>query len=429
MAEQRARRLRLPGVRRQRRGLQGRDAVLFSDDSHELAVLAPIGAELARRGARVRTSDDLDEPAEIGLYACHTNRFFDFASGRWRKPTSTLSVLSVHDMGQAGVLDAGYFAAESWHVFDVGLLPGPSWLGKWERAQAAGTRGPAFGMRSIGWTKADHVHSHPDAYTQAVRALRDDLGIGSKPVVLLACSWSDRRQLIDAVAHVDLDAFDLVVKYPQSSPPPPGSPWEERLAEAYAELQRASRQARTAPGVKVAPDDADIMTMIGAADVVLSNGSNVLYEGVLAGVPGISIGQWEHPAGRRGEATVRPQVDVPGVLSGDLGTLPAMLDVVRGPHWPALVESSAVAMVDPATRGTAAARAADAIEEALEWSDGLTDDQRAALAEDAATHLADDAMATAIRQLNTYEEQVQSLHAALREAAEREQTLRGSRQP
>ena len=401
--------------------LKGRDVALYAEGRHELDVLVPIGAELKRRGARVRTTKDFDERAELGLYACHTNRFFDFSSGRWRSPNNACSVLSVHDLGQSGAQDAQYFTDESWHVFDLGLLPGSEWMDRWERAHAAGTRGPELGMRAVGWPKMDHMHSERDGFAAAVRKLREELGVGDKPVLLLACSWSDRQQLRDAAAHVDPDEFDVVVKYPPSSPPEAGSPWEERLREAYEELQRARELARSTSSVIVADEDADIMALLAVADVVLSNGSNVVYEGILAGTPGVSIRQWLHPAGRHGESTIQPHLELPGVLSGDLASLRTMLQVVRDPAWSRLVAESADAMVDPASRGAAATLAADAIEEALRWSDGLSREERGRLDEERDSHVVGGAdMVAAVRQLNVYEEQVQALHRALQEADERE---------
>jgi hypothetical protein len=345
--------------------LAGRDVALYVEGEHERAVLAPIGAELARRGARVRVTGDLAEPAQIGLYACHTNRLFDFEAGRWRQPPNELSALAVHDLGQAGMLDAAYFEAEPWHVFDVGLLPGPEWAGMWQRASAAGTTGPALGMHVVGWPKMDHVHNAPEAFARSVASLRAALGVGARPVVLLACSWSNRGQLDDALAALAGADVDLVVKYPRYTPPAADSPWFERLTATADEVAQARAAAHAHERVVVADDDADIMALVSLADVVLSNGSNVLYESVLAGVPGVSIRDWIQPAGGRGEEAVRPLVDLPGVISGDVASLADLVRLVREPAWRPLVARSGDALVDPATRGSASARAADAIEAGL----------------------------------------------------------------
>lgn len=392
--------------------LAGSEVALYVEGEHERAVLAPIGAELARRGARVRTTGDLGEPAQVGLYACHTNRFFDFEGGGWRRPANELSALAVHDLGQAGMLDVAYFEAEPWHVFDVGLLPGPEWAGMWQRASAGGATGPSLGMHVVGWPKMDHVHAAPEVFAQAVAALRAALGVGTRPVVLLACSWSNRGQLEDALAALAGSDVDLVVKYPKFTPPPADSPWFERLTAAGDEVEQARAAARAHERVAVADDDADIMALVSLADVTLSNGSNVLYESVLAGTPGVSIREWVHPAGGHGEEAIRPLLDLPGVISGDVASLPDLLRLVREPAWRPLVARSADALVDPATRGRGAALAADAIEAGLALGRDELARRRAPL-EAAGSD-------PAAQQLLVYERELRAAQAALAAGAERE---------
>ena len=342
-----------------------REVALYADDSHELEVLVPVGAELERRGARVRTAESFDEPAEIGVYSAHTSRFYDFDDHVWRRPANELMVQTVHDLGDGGAEGWAYFQGESWRIFDLGLLPGRRWMEEWRRAAESGTPGPAQGMRVVGWPKMDNVHADAAGFAQSVRALRAELGLGERPAVLLACSWSDRRQLRDTLTVLDPDEYDVVVKYPASLLPPPESPWESRLTEAFHEMRAARAEAEATDPVRVADDDADIMALVAACDVVLSDGSNVLYEGVLAGVPGICVADWPHPAGRHGELLERPVITLPGVVSGELASLPTMLRIVRDPVWKPLVRESADGLVDPTTHGTAAALAADAIEDGL----------------------------------------------------------------
>jgi len=345
----------------------GRDVALYVEDDSELAVLEPIGAEMARRGARVRVSEDFEATAEIGLYACHANRFFDFDAACWRRPENRLSVLTLHDLAQAGNLDAEYFSVEPWHAFDVGLLPSAEWKRMWERAQAGGAEGPSLGMHVVGWPKMDHAFSAPEMFAARVAGIQRGLGLTGRPVVLLACSWPDRRQLSDALAALDED-LDLIVKYPVSSSPRDGSPWFDRLSEAFAELQRTREVADAHPRVIVAPAETDIMALTALADMVLSNGSNVLYEAVLMGTPGISVRDWIHPSGPHGEETVRPHVDLSGVLSGDLASLSDLLEVVRRPEWEPLVARGSESLVGPGTRGAAAIAATDVIEHFAESS-------------------------------------------------------------
>lgn len=411
--------------------LVDREVALYSDDSHELSVLLPIADELERRGARVRASSGVDDAAEIGLYSSHTSRFFDFEARAWRRPPNALSVQSLHDLWDDGA-DANYFERETWSIFDLGLLPGPDWEGKWQRAREAGTKGPRLGMRVVGWPKMDHLESNPDSFASSVLRLRQELGVGKRPVALLACSWSDRRQLRDTLSVLDPKDIDIVVKYPASWLPPADSPWAKRLEQAYLEMKAARAEATANPAVIVADDDADIMALLALTDVVLSDGSNVMYEGVLAGVPGICIKDWLHPAGRHGERTVQPHIALLGIVSGNLSSLPTMLRVVRDPAWAALVQDGANVLVSPDTRGTAAARAADAIADALQRQDGhgsepWSPSDSASLVEDdpisvmrEALKQADEREARAREQLTVWEQELNATQEALKQADQRE---------
>lgn len=404
--------------------LAGREVALYADDSHELSVISPIGHELERRGAIVRTATSIHDAAEIGLYSAHTSRFFDFDAGGWRRPPNALSVQSLHDLGDDGA-DAEYFQREAWHIFDLGLLPGSEWQGKWERARLAGTRGPVLGMRVVGWPKMDHVYASSHDFACSVRTVREELGVADRPVLLLACSWSDRRQLRDTLSMVVPGTFDIVVKYPSSWLPSPESPWAQRLNDAYVEMRAARDEAIATSGVTVADDDADIMALLAVSDIVLSDGSNVLFEGILAGVPGICVKDWLHPAGRRGEQAVQPRLDLAGVISGKLASLPAMIRIVGEPAWASLVQDSADALVAPETRGSAAARAADAIADALRRHEPRSREAWSRRHPDIDIKVEhDDPLSVAVRQLKRTEADLEATREALKQADERESHAR-----
>lgn len=347
--------------------LENVDVLLYVDAAHELATLRPVGDEMAQRGAKVRVTNDFTERSRVGLYACHPNRFFDFQVGQWKRPANDLAVLAVHDLGQADCFDPEYFVKEPWHAFDLGLLPGPAWKQMWEEASRKGCRGPVLGMRAVGWMKMDHVFARPNEFNERVSRLRAELDLDHRPIIMLACSWSDRRQLTDTLRSIGPDDFQVVVKYPVGESPLPGSPWFDRLSDAYEELQLARTAAVLNPLVKVAEDDVDVMELLALADVVVSNGSNVLYEGILMGVPGVCVQDWVWPAGRFGEHTVCPRITLPGVLAGGIDTLPSLIKIVRGCVGKNLVAEGRSLLVEDATKGNAAKKSADEIETVLRF--------------------------------------------------------------
>lgn len=338
------------------------EVTLYIDGEHEADVVRPIGTGFARRGCAVVETGDFAQPSEIGIYACHPNRFFDFGVGEWQRPPSDVAVLALHDLGQDNGADTGYFSVDSWHTFDYGLLPGRHWAELWKRAEEQGMPGPTHGMHLVGWPKADAMWADSAAHEAAVVELRQRCGLDDRLTLLLGCSWSDERQLDELLTAVDPSRHQVLARYPVPVDPDPESPWAQKLTEV-AEIQRRTRtRAAADPRVAVSPDGAGVMTVVGAADVIVSNGSGLLYEAVLAGVPGISVRSWQHPAGRDGDRLVPATIDLDGVLSVEtLGDFNDALEVVSSPAWQRLVQESSGRIVDPATRGLAADAVAELV--------------------------------------------------------------------
>ena len=339
---------------------------LYYTDGIELATLLPIGHSLAERGLTITPTEDLDKPADLGIYACHANIFFDFRVNRWSEPASRFSVICLHDLGQTAGGD-DYFFRESWHRFDLGLLPGPRLESFWQQSARRGSLGPRLGTRVVGWPKFDHVHADPKQFAEMTSTLRSDLGLSeAKRTVLLACSWSDRQQLADTLSVIDRDDVNLVVKYPQFPPPSASTPWFDRWLAARAEMLRAKEVAEHTAGVFVADEHVDVYALVALADVVVSNGSNVLYEAVLMEKPGVSVRDWRHPSGPRGWDTTAPRVDVEGVVNAGVETLgEAVYAALRLPLG--LRQGGSHSLVPSETRGSAGPLAAAAILEAIEF--------------------------------------------------------------
>jgi hypothetical protein len=328
----------------------------------ERATLVPIGRALELRGHTITYEEDFTAASEVGVYACHGNRFFDFALGQWRQLPSTFSVMCLHDFGQAGEVGVQYFVHDGWDRFNLGLLPGPSWHELWDRAVRTGIPGPSHGMRVVGWPKADSAFAL-EADPSVRSSVRRDLGLADLPTLLLACSWSDRRQLDELLVSVDRHEFNVVVKYPESAPPPGDSPWFNLLNDAYEELQAAIDTAAATPDVVVADPATDLYRLLAAMDLVVSNGSNVLYEAVLMGIPGVSVDTWLHPGGIDGRQRVPPRIELDGVVSGGIESLELMIRTAIAADHKVALARGANRLVAVETRGRASILAAAAIEE------------------------------------------------------------------
>ena len=347
-------------------GGDARNVTLFAEDPTELLAIRGIGEEFARRGAQVVVESDLYAPAQLGIYACHANRFFDFDRSRWVLPQSRFSVISLHDLGQKGTSGPRFFEDDQWHVFDLGLLPGDDWVNDWELARANGFVGPRFGVRSVGWPKLDNFDCHHDEFRHAVERVGKDLDLRSRPTVLLACSWSNSDQLRDTLAALGDRDCQVVVKFPPKSQGFESNIWSAAITTAQRMVQEARSFAASIEEVRIADDDADIAVLAARADVIVSNGSGVLYEGAMVGTPGVSVRDWLHPHGLLGDRRIAPSIDLPGVISCELGSLGLMIDVALDPPWAGSVRVGSSGFVKRSGVESAAARAVSAIEGALQ---------------------------------------------------------------
>ena len=341
------------------------EVTLFAEDSIELLAIRGIGEEFASRGAQVVLESDLYAPAQLGIYACHASRFFDFDRSRWVLPQSRFSVIALHDLGQKGTSGPRFFEDEQWHVFDLGLLPGDDWVNEWEIARANGFVGPHFGVRSVGWPKLDNFDCRHDEFRRAVERVGKDLDLSSRPTVLLACSWSNSDQLRETLSALGDRDYQVVVKFPPKSQDFTSNIWSAALTTAQRMVQEARSFAASVDEVRIANDDADIAVLAAASDVIVSNGSGVLYEGAMVGTPGVSVRDWLHPYGLLGDRRTAPSIDLPGVISCELGSLGAMIDVALDPRWAGSVRVGSSGFVMRSGVESAAARAVSAIEGSL----------------------------------------------------------------
>jgi hypothetical protein len=132
----------------------------------------------------------------------------------------------------------------------------------------------------------------------------------------------------------------------------------------------------------LAPDDEDIFALLSLCDVVLSNGSNVLFEGLLLDKPGVVVTDWHHPAGGRGEFETSPRVEFPGLLNGPTEAIRALTRTALSAAFQPLAAMGASQLVRAEDRGVGAVRSVDAILQALH---GRGDDTAEAGPEGAAT--------------------------------------------
>jgi len=273
----------------------------YVDEPLEVDILGPIAVEFGRRGFSTASTNDFETKSEVGIFACHPNRFFDFSSGNWNRPPADFSIICAHDFNQATEAGPAYFIQDGWHLFDIGLVPGPAMYAEGARALHLGYQLPRLGLHQVGWVPSDRAFTDGIINSGENTTIRKSLvGSDTRKIVLLACSWSSPRHLLDTLSYLDVEKYVILARYPKFRATIPDSPWAPRLARARVEVQQARELAEKSQNVVLAADDTNLFDLLAISDVVLSNGSTVLKEGLLLGVPGVSIGSWQHPSGPNG---------------------------------------------------------------------------------------------------------------------------------
>ncbi len=339
------------------------EVLVYYTDHWDLQAIAPVADEFAARGHEVLSTRDFTHVGAIGLYACHANSLFDFTAGVWSTPPNDLSVIALHDLGQDGSAGAGYFASDSWHVFDVGILPGPRWARLFAESLERELPGPREGVRIGGWPKTDWAFAHPDEVTVLRDALRTRLGLHhDRPTVLIAASWQHRPFLVNLPAQFAEMDVDLLVKFPVwSSPTTPDHPWADVMCASRVESALARHAANSEPRFHVVPPETPDSLVIALSDVVVSNGSNLMFEAVLAGVPAVLVSDWLIPGGRFGEYATAPPAAGRGMLAAAQADLGCAIETALSHSFMDLVTAAGDDLVAPGLRGRGAEATADAI--------------------------------------------------------------------
>lgn len=255
---------------------RSRKFTFFHTDGCEKQTLEPIAEEAARRGYPVRFTEDMREKADIGFYCQHACR-----------PNANFSVITLHDLAQRHDIWPRFWQTEPWNDFDIGLVPGETWVERWQSQADFPVARPRLGLFNLGWPKADLVFRSRSRFTEAATELRQKLGLQHEQSVLYAPSWENDGKQDDFVRTlVDLPV-NLLLKQ---------APWSNDYPMVLENIRTMNELHRgCAPNVHIIDPDISIMYCLGLADVLVSDESSVLTEALLLDVPGVAVEDWLIP--------------------------------------------------------------------------------------------------------------------------------------
>lgn len=248
----------------------------FYTDNCERQALAPIADEMAARGHPVRWSMDASEYAEVGVYCEHACT-----------PNAGFSVVLLHDLAQRHDIWPHFWHHEPWHHFDMGILPGPAWVERWQAQAHLPQARPKLGVFDLGWPKADLIYRNQALFKAQAEQLRVQLGLKHARSVLYAPSWENHGKQDEFVQALKDLPVNLLLKQ---------APWSQQYRWVLDNIDAMDALHRNcADNVFVIDREISIMYCLGLADVMVSDESSVLTEALLLDVPGIAVTDWLIP--------------------------------------------------------------------------------------------------------------------------------------
>ena len=254
-----------------------RDITFFHTDQVEWQTLQPVADEAESRGYSVRSSDQLDTPAQIGFYCSHCPS----------PKNSRFSAIMLHDLAQRHDIWPNYWQAEPWDAFDLGFLPGPSWGERWYQSSRQPSSRPRLGVFQLGWPKADSLFCQKEGFAQQTAELRKQLGLRHPTSILYAPSWENHGKQDDFVRALRELPVNLLLKQ---------APWSSNYPEVLGNIAEMNTLHHHAgPDIHVIDPQVSIIHCLALADIMVSDESSVLIEALLLDVPGIAVTDWLIP--------------------------------------------------------------------------------------------------------------------------------------
>ncbi|MFQ6405300.1 tetratricopeptide repeat protein [Methylophilus sp. 'Pure River'] len=248
----------------------------FYTDNCERQALAPVADEIASRGYLIQWSTDSRQYAEVGVYCEHAC-----------KPNAGFSVVLLHDLAQRHDIWPHFWHHEPWTAFDMGIVPGPAWVERWQTQTNFKQARPKLGVFDLGWPKADLVYRNQETFKQEAQKLREQLGLKYEHSILYAPSWENHGKQDEFVQALKDLPVNLLLKQ---------APWSDKYRWVLNNIDAMDALHRNcADNVYVVDREVSIMYCLGLADVMVSDESSVLTEALLLDVPGIAVTDWLIP--------------------------------------------------------------------------------------------------------------------------------------
>jgi len=196
-------------------------------------------------------------------------------------------LILIHDVAQGHNRWPNIWEREPWNEFDIGILPGDVWKERWQECSWHPFTRPKRGVYALGWPKADIIYKEKYNFKKSSEELRSKLNLKFKRSILYAPSWENDRKQDQFVQSLKSMKVNLLLKQ---------APWPNTFPHIIENIRVMNELHRDiAPNVHIIDPNTDIMLCIGIADIIVSEESSVMLEGLLLDVPSIAVTDWKIP--------------------------------------------------------------------------------------------------------------------------------------
>lgn len=254
-----------------------KNITFFCTDKIEVDTIDGVLQEAKYRGYEVRITSNILEKAEIGVYCQHL----------CFPKNSKLSLILLHDVAQGHNRWPNIWEAEPWHEFDIGILPGNIWEERWQECSWHPFTRPKRGVYKMGWPKSDVIFHNQLAFKKETDEIRSKLNLQHERTILYAPSWENDGKQDQFVQSLKNMPVNLLLKQ---------APWSDEYPNIIENISMMNNLHRNfAPNVYIMDPDVSIMHCIGIADIIVSDESSVMFEGLFLDVPSVAVTDWKIP--------------------------------------------------------------------------------------------------------------------------------------
>jgi len=251
----------------------------FYTDGVEKQTVQPLVEEAKKLGYKVKLTNNVLEKAEIGVYCQHV----------CFPENSKFSVIMLHDLGQGHNRWPNIWLIEPWDKFDIGILPGKIWSERWQSCSAHPYTRPKVGVFELGWPKADIIFQKgkEEKKNKEILDLKEHLNLSHPLTVLYVPSWENDAKQDEFVQSLKELPVNLLLKQ---------APWSDDYPEILENIKTMNElHYNYKSNVHIIDPAVNIMYCLELADIIVSEESSVLIEGLLLDIPAVAVTDWRIP--------------------------------------------------------------------------------------------------------------------------------------